>query len=226
MGVGFSTNASYALTDREHHLGDKLRHELAVLSTRPYDPHALAEQARLLFYLGRWDGAPAYEEGKQQALAALEISPESVEARFWWAVHEAKLAEETRSLSSLRSLKKIEKVLRDISEKAPEYGHGAADRVLGKIYTEAPSWISIGSHAKAELHLRRALEMFPDYSANRIAYAAFLASQGQVKVAQNYVRNVTDAQKVPDSDKDPFALDSLDWTAALSRIHSAGELIR
>lgn len=60
----------------------------------------------------------------------------------------------------------------------PAYGYAAAARVLGKIYMEAPGFVSIGSSSKAKEHMLESLARFPDFPGNEIGYAEWLLDDG------------------------------------------------
>jgi hypothetical protein len=48
------------------------------------------------------------------------------------------------------------------------FDHAGPDRGLGLLYLDAPTLGSIGSRTKARQHLRRAVELAPDYPENRL----------------------------------------------------------
>jgi len=54
------------------------------------------------------------------------------------------------------------------SEQDEHFDFAGADRSLGLLYRDAPTIVSVGSRSKAKQHLRRAIELAPEYPENRL----------------------------------------------------------
>jgi tetratricopeptide (TPR) repeat protein len=81
----------------------------------------------------------------------------------------------------------------------PKFNYAGAHRALGLLYLEAPGWpISLGSHAKARQHLKKAVELSPDYPDNQLCWLEVLLKGDEMKavIAQtNTVETVMTAAR-------------------------------
>lgn len=113
-------------------------------------------------------------QGIAACRAAAVQAPKEVGANYYLAMNLGELAR-TKLLGGLKLVKEMEALFlraRHLDEKCDFAG---PDRCLGMLYFQAPGWpTSIGSRAKARDHLRRAIELRPDYPNNLIAYAEVL----------------------------------------------------
>jgi len=194
------------------------------VQAKPENTHRLVEESRLLYYLGSQDEKNAkikWGEGREKAEAARKVVPAEPEANFWWAANLGALARSEKNLAALGKIMQIEKTLLEIKKTAPTFGYAAADRVLGKIYAEAPRFISIGSTSEAESHFKDALRVAPEYPGNHLNWLEFLIDEERWDVA----RTALVAAKAIAWDKDfgAFNPDKLTWPAQLKSIESAFE---
>src|SRR5205823_3488932 len=114
---------------------------------------------------------------------------------------------------ALKYATQIEKLLIELKELDPSYSHYAPDRGLGILYDEAPSIISVGSSSKARAAFEAAMAGDSGYPGNAIAYARFLASQGEPAKAKEL------ALKVLTASGDPrFVVEGSEWTTQACEI--------
>ncbi len=141
------------------------------------------QESRILYYTGQYavgknQKKRHFEEGLKLAEEALKLKPGDPASILWWTANLGSLAEIEKGSFGLKAVSKIESELLELKKTHPEYEHAAADRVLGRIYQRAPSFISIGSSRKALLHLREALAKFPDFPGNQAFMAEYLVEVG------------------------------------------------
>src|ERR1051326_2638785 len=75
---------------------------------------------------------------------------------------------QTRGLGALKLVKQMEgefTIAKDLDE---HFDYAGPDRNLGLLYLGAPVLASIGSRSKARQHLKRAVELAPEYPENRL----------------------------------------------------------
>jgi tetratricopeptide (TPR) repeat protein len=76
----------------------------------------------------------------------------------------------TKGIGALKLVRRMEVEFTRTRELDERFDFAGADRNLGLLYREAPSIGSIGNRAKARAHLKRAVDLAPDYPANRLNY--------------------------------------------------------
>jgi hypothetical protein len=117
--------------------------------------------------------------------------------------------------------------LLELKKDHPDYGYGAADRLLGALYAAAPAFISIGSKRKAEACLQEALRCFPNFPGNQIAWAKFLSGRGQDRdAAQIATQLAKHRENPPEYWHGPFGDFDLErpfWEADLAAILPTGQ---
>jgi tetratricopeptide (TPR) repeat protein len=99
---------------------------------------------------------------------ALERASNSAPTHYYLGMNLGQLAR-TKSLGALKIVGEMEREFEAARRLDEHFDYSGPDRNLGLLYHEAPGWpASIGSHSKARLHLRRAVELAPDYPENRL----------------------------------------------------------
>lgn len=136
------------------------------------NPEAAWQYARACFDLGEFatsssDRAEVAEMGIAVAKQLVAQKPASAEAHYYLAMNLGQLAR-TKSLGALRLVDQMEVEFLAARKLNEHLDYAGPDRNLGTLYLEAPSFGSIGSRSKARLHLRRAVEIAPDYPENRL----------------------------------------------------------
>ncbi len=96
----------------------------------------------------------------------LERQTNSAPAHYYLAMDLGQLAR-TRSLGALKLVDEMEREFEAARRLDPQFDHAGPDRNLGLLYLQAPGWpVSLGSRSKARQHLRRAVELAPQYPEN------------------------------------------------------------
>ncbi|HLP75334.1 MAG TPA: hypothetical protein VK327_00310 [Candidatus Paceibacterota bacterium] len=131
------------------------------------------QYARACFDLGEFatsdsDRAEVAEMGIAAAKKLVASRPALAEGHYYLAMNLGQLAR-TKSLGALRLVDEMETEFLAARKLNDKLDYGGPDRNLGTLYLEAPSFGSIGSRSKARLHLRRAVEVEPNYPENRLA---------------------------------------------------------
>ncbi len=198
LGVGLWVSLAFgapSLAQGEPNPAEDLRAELDKLRTQPDEAERWVQEAHLLFYLAEYLDAPEkqmplYTEGRDLAKKARQVLPEDPGATLWWAANHGGIARLKKNFWALGALKDIEKALSELKERDPQFGYAAAARILGKIYLEAPSFVSIGSASKAKENLLDTLQRFPEFPGNQIGYAEYLVDDGEKEKAAAVVKQL------------------------------------
>lgn len=130
-----------------------------------------------------------HQLGAKLAEQILKSEPENDRALLWMVVNSLNWLKIKRPFSALWKLGNLEKKLLELRSRDQNIEYAAADRVLGIIYAESPTWI-IGSKNKANKHFQDALRVAPEFPANKILYAEFLTNQGDLEKAQLLLQEV------------------------------------
>jgi tetratricopeptide (TPR) repeat protein len=108
------------------------------------------------------------EQGIAACKRAVKLQPASAAAHHYLGLNLGQLARVKR-FSALWLVDEMEaafNVARGLDAKVDFAG---PDRCLGLLYLEAPGWpVSVGSRTKAAQHLRRAVELAPNFPENRL----------------------------------------------------------
>jgi tetratricopeptide (TPR) repeat protein len=107
------------------------------------------------------------DQGIQACQSALALDSNSAPAYFYLAMNLGQLAR-TKSLGALPLVDRMEEAFKSAIRLDEKFNYAGPHRHLGQLYFQAPSIGSIGSRSKARIHLKRALELAPDYPENRL----------------------------------------------------------
>ena len=107
------------------------------------------------------------ERGTGACRQALAMSSNSAAAHYYLALNLGELAR-TKSVGALKLVGQMEHELTLATELDAHFDFAGPDRSIGLLYRDAPTIISIGSRSKAKQHLRRAVELAPEYPENRL----------------------------------------------------------
>ena len=107
------------------------------------------------------------ETGIQACRTAIEKNPDVVQLHYYLGMNLGQLAR-TKTLGALRLVDQMEAEFHRARTLDEKFDFAGPHRNLGLLYLEAPSFGSIGSRSKARYHLRRAVELAPDYPGNRL----------------------------------------------------------
>jgi len=141
-------------------------------SAHPDDPEAGWKFGRACFDLadiatGREERADVAQKGIDACRRAIAKDSKSAPSHYYLGLDLGELAR-TRSFGALKLVDQMEKELSEAARLDAQLDYAGPDRSLGLLYRDAPSFISIGNRGKAREHLRRAVELAPDYPENRL----------------------------------------------------------
>jgi tetratricopeptide (TPR) repeat protein len=114
------------------------------------------------------DRAKMAEEGIAVSRRVVAREPGLIQSHYYLGMNLGQLADTKRNTGALKIVDEMEqefKAARDLDER---FDYAGPDRNLGLLYSQAPSVVSIGNRSKARQHLRRAVELAPDYPENRL----------------------------------------------------------
>ncbi len=198
----------------------ELTAELEALKAQPESAQTFAAQARLHHYLAerarsRSDRRKHRKAGMKAAERALALDGGHPEALMWWTAHRGAEATALNPFAAIRIANEVERTMTKLLNLAPDHDHGAADRVLGRLYHLAPASLSVGSKEKARKHLEAAMARAPAFPGNQLFYAEFLLSEGDCPKARALAQAVADAHAESAA---RFPLDAEGWKTAASAL--------
>lgn len=132
--------------------------------------------------------ASQHEMGVSLARARLSATPDDPDGLLWLAANLGAGALARGKLTALRVVPEVERTLLRLDAVAPRHEHAAAARALGRLYHQAPAFISVGSSAKARVWFERALALEPTFPGNQALAADFFADRGDRERAQALAR--------------------------------------
>src|SRR5436309_13617812 len=99
----------------------------------------------------------------------------------------------TKSIGALRRVRERESEFKQAIELDEKFDLGRPHRSLGLLYLDAPGWpTSIGSRAKARMHLRAAVELCPDYPENLLCLLEAYLKWGDKSAVQSQLASTED----------------------------------
>jgi tetratricopeptide (TPR) repeat protein len=156
----------------------------------------------------------AYDRGRQVAKRALELTPKSVPAHFWFAINSGRWAQTKgvlRSLFLLPTLKEEIQIILDLDSKfTPVYA------LAGTLYYEVPGVFG-GDLNLAEEMFRKGLGQDPRFAAMRVGLGKTLIKKGRIAEARRELQAVLD-DKAPSNLADWTLRDSKEARALLESI--------
>ena len=106
------------------------------------------------------------EQGIAACRQALKHDPKLVPAHYYLGLNLGELAR-TKKIGALKLVEEMEGEFKAAIALDPKFDYAGPHRSLGLLYASAPGWpASIGNRSKARLHLRKAVELSPDYPDN------------------------------------------------------------
>lgn len=117
----------------------------------------------------------------------LQTHPASVELMIWQGIIISSNAAYESPFAALESINKAKKLLNLAIKKQPNALEGAAFVALGTLYYMTPGWpVSFGDQEKAEILLKKALEINPLSIDANYFYGDYLLSKGELKQASKF----------------------------------------
>jgi tetratricopeptide (TPR) repeat protein len=138
----------------------------------PRNVKAAWELARACFDLAdlatnKAERAAIAEQGIASARQAVALASNSAPTHYYLSLNLGQLAR-TRTFGALRLVRQMEQEFLTARNLEERFDYAGADRAVGLLYRDAPSFGSIGDRTKARQHLERAVELEPGYPDNRL----------------------------------------------------------
>jgi len=135
----------------------------------------------------------------------LRRAPSSPACKFWLAVSLGLQARDRPSTVE-DGLKRMALLLREVASEAPLYDDAGAERVLGLLQIRAPGWpVGPGDSEEALVHVRRAVELRPDFPPNQLALGEVLLRNDEKVKGLVPLRKAVDLASQPPWSSDPDA---------------------
>lgn len=168
------------------------------------------------------------ERGIRVCRAAIQLAPSNAAANLYLAMNLGQLAR-TKSLGALKLVREMEALFLKAKTFDERLDFGGPDRCLGLLYLEAPGWpASVGNRKKALLHLRRAVELSPNYPGNRLELIAALIQLRQLSEAGRELSTLRSLWSSAQSDLQGSAWEGkwINWEVERRKLEAqlAGEL--
>jgi tetratricopeptide (TPR) repeat protein len=196
------------------------KHHLA----RPNDAGAAWQLARACFDRAEYatnntERALIAEQGIAACRQLLARNVRIVQAHYYLGMNLGQLAR-TKTLGALKIVDEMEEEFKSARALDEQFDYAGPDRNLGLLYLEAPRFASIGDRSKARRHLRKAIELSPDYPENRLNFVEACVKWGDLQLARREFKllaalwpNARDKFTGPD-----WEAGWLDWEARLKRL--------
>ncbi len=128
-----------------------------------------------------------------------EKNPEAVEPLIWEALIIATIAEFESPFTALDSINTAKSILEKTIQLSPDSLDGAAFVILGTLYYLTPGWpISFGDQNRAELLLKKGLEINPKSIDSNYFYGDYLLTKNKIAEAQKYFQLAINAPSRPE----------------------------
>ena len=132
------------------------------------------------------------EEGIAACRSLIGREPNSAPGHYYLGLDLGQLAR-TKHLGALKLVSQMESEFIISINLNSNLDYGGPDRALGLLYLEAPGWpTSIGSKAKAKLHLQRAAKLAPNYPENFLNLAEAYLKWSDKSAAMRELKQLDD----------------------------------
>ena len=133
------------------------------------------------------DKLASYDRGREIGQRAVELAPRSHDAHLWFAINTARWGETKGVLRSLFLLPTIRQELETLLELDPRSVR--AHILVGNVLLEVPGFAG-GDRAKAEEHLKKALEIDPRFTNARVDLARVYLADARYADARRELQRV------------------------------------
>jgi tetratricopeptide (TPR) repeat protein len=133
------------------------------------------------------DKLAAYDRGREIGRRAVELAPKSHDAHLWYAINTARWGETKGVLRSLFLLPTIREELTILLGLDPRSVR--ANTLAGNVLLEVPGFAG-GDRAKAEEHLKKALEVDPRFTNARVDLARVYIADARYADARRELQKV------------------------------------
>jgi tetratricopeptide (TPR) repeat protein len=138
------------------------------------------------------DKLEAYEQGRQAARRAAELSPRNGRAHFWYATNAGRWGQTKGVLRSLFLLPEVRRGMEAALELEPRFPPAYA--LAGTVYYEVPALLG-GDLDRSERLFRQGLELDPRYTGLRVGLARTLIRRGRLPEARRELQAVLDEKR-------------------------------
>ncbi len=170
-------------------------------ATAASDFEAAWNLARVSYWIGtrapEAERRAALERGVSAGETAARFRPDRPEGHFWLAADMGALAESFGLVQGLKYRSRIKRELERVMAIDPSWQEDSAETALGQWYFEVPRLLG-GSRTKAEDHLRRVLDRFPQSKTALSFLAEVLAADGRTREARTLLHRLIAAALDPD----------------------------
>ena len=149
------------------------------------------------------------KEGIAACRQAVALAPKLAQAHYYLGLTIGQFADTKRNMAALKMVKEMEHEFQAMRELDVHFDYAGADRNLGLLYHQAPSFISIGSRTKARQHLQHAVELAPDFPENRLNLIETLLEWGDSDDARRELKALEKSWAAAQA-----KLAGVDWEAA------------
>ena len=160
----------------------------------------LIRLARISYLLGELSSKNEkyqyYENGRRYGETLAQEQPDRAEGHYWLALNLCGLAEMGGPRRGLKLVPQIIEAMEQALRINPAYEQAGPHRVLGRIYSECPSWpLSVGNLDESLKHLSSAVALAPDNSTNHLFLAETLFKLGKKEEAREELKEVLKASR-------------------------------
>jgi hypothetical protein len=201
FGRGGANDDPNELYRQRENLASAKRAAALWAATAASDFEAAWKLARASYWIGTHgpeaERRAALERGVSAGETAAAFRPGRPEGHFWLAADMGALAESFGLMQGLKYRSRIKSELERVMAIDPLWQEDSADGALGQWYFEVPRLFG-GSRAKAEDHLRRVLDHFPDSKMALSFLAEVFVAEGRTSEARTLLQRVIAAPIDPD----------------------------
>ena len=227
LGLKLSGNASEGSPAEQARA--RFQEAQSAYSLHPKDAEAAWQFGRACFdwaefSTAREQRAEIAQKGIDACRQSVAQHPDSAPLHYYLGLNLGQLAR-TRSLGALKLVEQMEPEFAQAIRLDPHFDYAGPDRSLGLLYRDAPTLISIGNRTKAREHLRRAVELAPEYPENRLDLVESYLKWGDRAGARQELATLEKSwPKAREIFKGPaWTASWADWEAQLQTLKSKSE---
>lgn len=132
-----------------------------------------------------------YSEGATACRRSIALASNAAPAHYYLGMNVGRVANLKRNLSAFGLVKEVEREFHLARKLDEKFGYGGPDRNLGLLYWHAPGWpVSVGDKKLARQHLKRAVELAPEYPENRLNLAEAYLDWKETALARSEIASL------------------------------------
>ena len=165
---------------------------------RPEDPEPHARITMAHHFLGRFSPTEKkrihyFQQGLESARETLAADPKAASGHYWYGLFMIELHEGRDSTAFLKVMAEIRDHLEKAKAADEAFFFGGPDRALGRFQFRAP----VKNRLEAEDHLKAALKIAPNSSANKVLLGEVLIERKKIEEAEEILKEVAEIQPAP-----------------------------